>query len=146
MALGLSIELSKRYIGGQLEGGPYGKITVQGQYDSVESAEDDGVGAGDYFITSSDNVYGLPSAYLIRNTTFTGYESAAAGAAAVGPNVVFQLVQDNVHGHPAGTCMIVSPDADYNNDTAAGAAGVQIGELYAVTTPNSGKLIKQRIA
>ena len=145
MRIALGIGLN-RFRGGQAASDPFSKIKVQGQYDSIESAEADGLGPGEYFITSSDNVYGLPSAYLIRNSPFSGYESSDAGFAAVGPNVVFQLNQDNVHGHPAGTCMIVSPDADYNNDTAAGAADVQIGELYAVTNSNSGKLIKQRIA
>lgn len=143
MAIGLGIGLHKFKL---VSSGAFSGITVIGQYDSVESANLDGASPSDFFVTTQDNVYGLPEGILIRIPPFDSYISAAAGAEAVGPNVVFQLSQGNVHGWPVGTCMITSPKSAFNNDTEASIAGVQVGGLYALNSPNFGKLIKQRLA
>lgn len=149
MRIGLGIGLNRyRKVGGPViaEGDPFESITPVGQYDSVESAQTDGASSGDYFTTTSDNVYGLPESILMRVPTFTSYSSATAGYNAVGGNVVFELSQNNAQGYPFGTSMITYPAAAYNNDTEAGIGGVQVNDLYALNDFNFGKLIKQRTA
>ena len=144
MRLGLGIGL--QYAGSIGSQGPFSGITVQGAYDSIESAVAGGVGPSGYFVTTIDNVYGLPGFILMQNTPYTAYDSPTAGQAAVGDNTVFTLSIDNSVGYPKGTCIIVEPETAYINDTTAGDGGVAVNQLYALDSPNLGKLIKQRKA
>lgn len=147
IGLGIGLNSFRKAVGSVIaEGDPFESITPVGQYDSVESAETDGASSGDYFTTTSDNVYGLPESVLMRVPTFTSYSSATAGYSAVGGNVVFELSQSNAHGYPFGTSIITYPAAAYNNDSEAVIGGVQVNDLYALNDFNFGKLIKQRTA
>ena len=146
MVLGIGIGINKikqrqRRIA---TGDPFASITVIGAYASREAAVTDGAGSGDYFVTTADNIYGLPAAILMRVPTFTSYDSYQSGNSAVGGNVVFQLSQENVHGLPFGTSAITYPSESYINDSQAQSGGVEVNELYVLLSPNFGKLIKQR--
>lgn len=147
IGLGIGLNRFRKAVGPVIaEGDPFESITPVGQYDSVKSAETDGASSGDYFTTTSDNVYGLPESVLMRVPTFTSYNSFSDGYKGVGGNIVFQLSEANAHGYPFGTSIITYPAAAYNNDIEAGMGGVQVNDLYALNDFNFGNLIKQRTA
>ena len=147
LGIGIGLNIRANNTGAKIvEGDPFASISVHGQYDSVESAQSSGAGSGAYFVTTADNIYGLPAAILMRVPTYTGYISSRAGYNAVTGNVVFQLSSGNVHGYPGGVSMITYPSDDYSNDTQASSGGIALNGLYALSSSTFGKLIKQRTA
>lgn len=129
---------------------PLGLIECQGDYASDADAIADGVGGGEYYCLTVDNIYGMPQAVVKRLPPFTGYTSDIAGVAAVGENVVYELSAANDLGMPSGICRMTADGTPvYDDDADAAANGVSVGEFYVWDASGSGflsGLIKKRIS
>lgn len=110
---------------------PLSLVSCAGDYESDAAALADGVTAGDMYCLTVDNIYGLPVGVVKQLAPFTGYPSSMAALLAMGYNVVFPVSTDNEMGLPGGILRINVDGLDtYDDDTAAAAGGVAVGEFY----------------
>ena len=110
---------------------PLALVSCAGDYASDAAALADGVTAGDMYCLTVDNIYGLPVGVVKQLAPFTGYPSSMAALLALGYNVVFPVSTDNEMGLPGGILRINVDGLDtYDDDTAAAAGGVAVGEFY----------------
>lgn len=110
---------------------PLALVSCSGDYASDAAALADGVLPGDMYCLTADNIYGLPVGVVKQLAPFTGYASSMSALIALGYNVVFAVSTDNEMGLPGGVLRINVDGLDtYDDDTAAAAGGVAVGEFY----------------
>lgn len=143
-------ECPRYYIGPWIYLDPLELVSCAGDYASDAAAIADGVTAGDMYCLTADNIYGLPVGVVKQLDPYTGYPSNMAALLALGQNVVFPVSTDNNMGLPGGVLRInVDSLSTYDDDTAAAAGGVAVGEFYIRNYIDAGfppYLITKRLA
>lgn len=129
---------------------PLSGVACEGDYASDTAALADGVLPGEMYCLTVDNIYGLPVAVVKQLAPYTGYPSSMAALIDLGYNVVFPVSTDNDMGLPGGILRINVDGLDtYDDDTAAAAGGVAIGDFYIRNYIDAGfppYLITKRLA
>lgn len=129
---------------------PLALVSCAGDYESDAAALADGVEAGDMYCMTIDNIYGLPEGVVKMLEPYGGYPSDEAALLGIGANVVYALSVANSVGVPGGTLRInVDGLTTYEDDAAAAAGGVAVGEFYIWDCSTAGfspYLIRKRLS